>query len=83
MYFRPPRYFINKMPLIHWYMPDEDAVYLTFDDGPEPEMTRWVLDQLDMYNAKATFFCIGKNAELFPELVNEILKRGHAIGNHT
>lgn len=83
MYFRPPKIFIGRNPRVHWYMPNSNSVYLTFDDGPSPEVTPWVLDQLDEYGAKATFFCIGKNAELFPELVKEIIRRGHSIGNHT
>ena len=62
---------------------DRNEVYLTFDDGPRLEVTPWVLDQLDKYGAKATFFCIGKNVELFPELFEEIKRRGHAVGNHS
>lgn len=62
---------------------DENKIYLTFDDGPHAEITPWVLDQLDLYQAKATFFLIGKQIEAHPELVNEHLKRGHSIGNHT
>ena len=71
-------------PQFIWSLPnDRNEVYLTFDDGPRPEVTPWVLDQLDKYGAKATFFCLGKNVELFPELYNEILRRGHAVGNHS
>lgn len=71
-------------PSFIWSFPNEqDGVFLTFDDGPRPEVTPWVLDILDKYNAKATFFCIGKNVELFPELYNEIINRGHAVGNHS
>ena len=58
-------------------------VYLTFDDGPIPEITPWVLEQLQVYNYKATFFCIGENAARNPEIVQQILKVGHRIGNHT
>lgn len=58
-------------------------VYLTFDDGPIPEITPWVLEQLQVYNYKATFFCIGENAARNPEIVQQILKAGHRIGNHT
>jgi len=61
----------------------EKTLYLTFDDGPTPEITDWVLDCLKEYNAKATFFCIGKNVEKHPEIYNRILVEGHAIGNHT
>lgn len=76
---------IKKLyPSFIWNFPDEkDGIFLTFDDGPRPEVTPWVLDLLDKYNAKATFFCIGKNVELFPELYQEIIDRGHAVGNHS
>jgi peptidoglycan/xylan/chitin deacetylase (PgdA/CDA1 family) len=58
-------------------------LYVTFDDGPTPSVTPRVLDILDSYNAKATFFCIGRNVDRFPRIYNQILKRGHAVGNHT
>lgn len=58
-------------------------VYLTFDDGPHPEITPWVIDQLANYQAKATFFCIGKNAQKYPEVLTKIRDNGHAIGHHT
>jgi peptidoglycan/xylan/chitin deacetylase (PgdA/CDA1 family) len=61
----------------------EKKVYLTFDDGPTPEITAWVLNQLKEFNAKATFFCIGENIQKYPEIYNSILVNGHAIGNHT
>ena len=61
----------------------EKIVYITFDDGPTPEITKWVLEILDMYNAGATFFCIGRNVERNLDIYNEILKRGHSVGNHT
>jgi peptidoglycan/xylan/chitin deacetylase (PgdA/CDA1 family) len=56
---------------------------LTFDDGPTPEITEWVLEQLKQYNAKATFFCIGNNIEKHPEIFKKIIADGHSIGNHT
>lgn len=59
------------------------AIYLTFDDGPTPEVTNWVLDKLKQYNAKATFFCLGKNIEEHKNLFNQIVEEGHSIGNHT
>lgn len=62
---------------------DGNAVYLTFDDGPIPEVTPWVLDLLDSRGAKATFFMVGQNAERYPRLVDAVRSRGHAIGNHT
>lgn len=58
-------------------------LFLTFDDGPDPEVTPQVLSILQEYNAKATFFCVGRNVEEYPELFNQILDEGHAIGNHT
>ena len=61
----------------------ERAVYLTFDDGPIPHVTPWVLEQLATYNAKATFFCIGKNASENHEILKKITEGGHTIGNHT
>ncbi len=61
----------------------EKDLYLTFDDGPSPGITIKVLDILDKYSAKATFFCIGRNVERYPDIYNQILKRGHAVGNHT
>ena len=62
---------------------NEKTIFLTFDDGPTPEITNWVLHTLKAYNAKATFFCIGNNIEKYPEIFQNILKEGHAIGNHT
>lgn len=67
-----------------WEIPnDAKKVFLTFDDGPTPEITEWVLEQLKKYNAKATFFCIGNNIEKYPELFQKTIAEGHAIGNHT
>lgn len=62
---------------------NEKVVYLTFDDGPTPQITDWVLQQLQQYNAKATFFCIGKNIEEQPEIFERLLKSGNELGNHT
>ncbi len=61
----------------------EKVLYLTFDDGPTPDITPQVLDILADYKAKATFFCIGKNVEHHPEIYNRIGREGHTIGNHT
>lgn len=58
-------------------------IYLTFDDGPTPEITNWTLNLLKQYKAKATFFCIGNNIEKHPEIFKDILNDAHAIGNHT
>ena len=59
------------------------VVYLTFDDGPIPEETPWVLDVLDRYGVKATFFMVGDNVRRYPELFEEVKRRGHSYGNHT
>jgi peptidoglycan-N-acetylglucosamine deacetylase len=58
-------------------------IYLTFDDGPTPEVTSWVLNQLSLYQAKATFFCIGSRIQAYPELVVQLLEEGHLLANHT
>ena len=62
---------------------DTKTVFLTFDDGPIPEVTPWVLDTLDRYGIKATFFMVGENVARHPELYEEIKRRGHSYGNHT
>ena len=59
------------------------VAYLTFDDGPIPEVTPWVLDTLDRYGVKATFFFMGDNVRKYPELYEEVKRRGHSYGNHT
>ena len=77
--------------LLKWVYPSlvwdeqvsENSVYITFDDGPHPNITPWVLDELDKFGFKATFFCIGANVSKYPESYSEILKRGHQTGNHT
>ncbi len=61
----------------------EKNIYLTFDDGPIPEVTEFVLETLEKYEAKATFFCIGENIEKHPTIFQQVIKAGHAIGNHT
>jgi peptidoglycan/xylan/chitin deacetylase (PgdA/CDA1 family) len=67
-----------------WDIPNnENKVYLTFDDGPTPDVTEWTLSQLKKYNAKATFFCIGNNIEKHPDIFDAIIQEGHSTGNHT
>ena len=61
----------------------EKTLFLTFDDGPIPEITPWVLDLLEKYSTKATFFCIGDNVRKHPEVFEQIKTKGHAFGNHT
>jgi len=77
--------FIKKIfPSLVWeYASNNKTLYLTFDDGPTPEITNWTLDVLKQYNAKATFFCIGKNVKAYPEIFKRIISEGHSIGNHT
>lgn len=67
-----------------WEIPnDENALFLTFDDGPTLEVTEKALDLLKMYNAKATFFCLGKQVKAHPEIYQRIIDEGHAVGNHS
>jgi peptidoglycan/xylan/chitin deacetylase (PgdA/CDA1 family) len=61
----------------------ENKIYLTFDDGPTPEITEWVLEELTKCRVKATFFCIGKNIKNHPDIFHKIINEGHSIGNHT
>ena len=63
--------------------PRRTFIALTFDDGPDPEITPRILDLLDQHDAKASFFCIGKRAEVFPQIVKEIIRRGHSVENHS
>jgi len=71
-------------PKYVWSIPNkEQKVYLTFDDGPIPEITEWVLGQLAYYDAKATFFCIGDNIDKHPAIFQKIIAQKHSIGNHT
>lgn len=77
---------IKKMyPKYIWdfHKNEEKKIYLTFDDGPIPEVTEFVLEQLQQYHAKATFFCIGDNVKKHPVIFNQIIREEHAIGNHT
>ena len=67
-----------------WNVPcTEKIIYLTFDDGPTPEITNWTLKILKAYNAKATFFCVGKNIDKYLDVFKQIIAQGHGIGNHT
>lgn len=67
-----------------WDVSNTDKkVYLTFDDGPIPEVTEWVLSELKKHNAKATFFCIGDNVKKHPEVLKKVFADGHSVGNHT
>ncbi len=78
-----PKFIRRLMPNLIWEIKDEDGIFLTFDDGPTPGVTEWILNTLDKYDAKATFFVLGKNVEMYPDLCQRILERGHKVGNHT
>ena len=82
---QPPKLYRMLFPKSIWRIPVENKkmVYLTFDDGPIPEVTPWVLDILDRYHIKATFFCVGDNVHKHPDVYRDILQRGHKVGNHT
>jgi len=84
MIHRTPFFLPLVYPTLTWRMPLHDkALYLTFDDGPIPGPTEFVLETLKKYGAKATFFCIGENIKKHPQVFKEIVKHGHAVGNHT
>lgn len=81
---QPPLLYRMLFPETVWRIPmKHKTVFLTFDDGPIPEVTPWVLDLLDSYSIKATFFCVGDNVRKHPETFAEVVSRGHSIGNHT
>ncbi len=83
---QPPLLYRLLFPEAIWRIKrksERPVVYLTFDDGPIPEETSWVLDVLDRYGVKATFFMVGDNVRRHPELLEEVRRRGHSYGNHT
>lgn len=82
---QPPLLYRHLYPGSLWRINDEEqkTVYLTFDDGPIPEVTPWVLDLLDQHSIKATFFCVGDNVRKYPGIYQQLLERGHKTGNHT
>jgi peptidoglycan/xylan/chitin deacetylase (PgdA/CDA1 family) len=81
---QPPKFFRALYPQAHFRMnPDEKAVYLTFDDGPIPEVTPWVLSLLAEHSVKATFFMVGDNVRKHPDEFRMVIEAGHRIGNHT
>lgn len=69
--------------LVWRFSSKEKVLYLTFDDGPTPEITEWTLQELKKYNAKATFFCIGKNIAEHPDIFQKIIEEKHSVGNHS
>ena len=81
---KTPQFIQDLFPNFTWRIPgNEKILYLTFDDGPIPEVTPWVLEQLASYNAKATFFCVGENIKQHSEVFEQVVDAGHAVGNHT
>ncbi|TAE69178.1 MAG: polysaccharide deacetylase family protein [Bacteroidetes bacterium] len=79
-----PRWFSSFFPTLLWQKKtDEKIIYLTFDDGPIPEITEWILDILSEYNAKATFFCVGDNVKKHQNIFQRVINEGHQVGNHT
>ncbi len=81
---KTPKFIRALFPNYIWRIPtSEKAIYLTFDDGPTPEVTPWVLTQLKEYDAHATFFCVGENINRHPELLDSLIHSGHSVGNHT
>lgn len=84
MYFvKTPKVIQRLFPKIIWRKNHDNEIYLTFDDGPIPEITPWILDILKSKNAKATFFCVGENVVKYPNIYKRILNEGHSVGNHT
>ncbi|MEG9327188.1 polysaccharide deacetylase family protein [Salinimicrobium catena] len=81
---KTPKLVKQLFPRRLWDGPAEGKrLYLTFDDGPIPEVTPWVLEELKRYDAKATFFCIGDNIAKHPEVYQKVISDGHSVGNHT
>ena len=81
---KTPVWLQRLFPRRIWQMSDQDKnIFLTFDDGPHPLLTTFILDYLLKYNAKATFFCIGRNVKKYPEVYQRIVNEGHSVGNHT
>ncbi len=82
---KTPDFVQNMFPNLIWKMENRGHknLYLTFDDGPIPEITPWVLDELEKYNAKATFFCVGENVKKHRAIYDRISSMGHVVGNHT
>jgi peptidoglycan/xylan/chitin deacetylase (PgdA/CDA1 family) len=81
---RPPSLLTRALHRMTWDLPGEHRdVFLTFDDGPTPVVTPWVIDRLEEAKALATFFCLGRNVDKHPEIYSQILAAGHSVGNHS
>ncbi|RIJ34224.1 polysaccharide deacetylase family protein [Pontibacter oryzae] len=83
--YKTPWLLKKLLPGYTWHreVKDQKVLYITFDDGPIPEVTPWVVDQLAKYNAKATFFCVGENLRKHPEVAMQVMQAGHLLANHT
>lgn len=83
-FYSTPAIIRKLFPDLVWHVEtDKKEIFLTFDDGPCPQLTRWILEVLAQYNAKASFFCVGENLKRYPELTQEIRSAGHMVANHT
>lgn len=83
-FFYMPDWFSSFFPSLLWKKKtDQKIIYLTFDDGPIPEITEWILDILKENNAQATFFCVGDNVRKHSTIFDRVIKEGHQVGNHT
>ena len=83
---KTPRVLQKLFPNFHWRIAEPAArptIYLTFDDGPIPQVTPWVIEELARYNAKATFFCVGNNVRRNPAVLQQVIDAGHTVGSHT
>ena len=81
---KTPKFIQSLFPNFTWKIPtQEKVIYLTFDDGPIPEVTPWVLEQLEKFDAKATFFCVGDNIKKYADVFERVVRAGHSVGNHT
>lgn len=84
-------YLVQSPFFLRWWYPqviwnksrEQKKIYLTFDDGPIPEITPWILNTLEEYNVKATFFCVGENITKHPDIFKRLIDEGHQVGNHT
>lgn len=80
---KTPRILHSIFPELTWRKHSSEAIYLTFDDGPHPEITNWVFETLDNFDARATFFCVGENLSKYPEIQSKAIEKGHVVANHT
>jgi peptidoglycan/xylan/chitin deacetylase (PgdA/CDA1 family) len=84
LFVKPPEWIRKISSRMVWHIPSvEPVIFLTFDDGPVPGLTEWILQELQQHEARATFFCVGNNVVQNPGIYSKILEAGHAAGNHT